>query len=288
MKSKRQRRGAIRGARARAPRAARAAAPPGRLRDGRVGAAVLALSLLAGVLLADRVVPVPRLRALHVQGTARLTDAELAAVAGVAPGDDLRGIDAAVVARRIAAHAWVRSARAARLPTGTLVVAVTEREPRAVLSGPQPYAVDAEGTPFAPVARDAFPELPRVASSARPTPGVPSPALAAAVQLAERLAGLGLPPAEEVAIGAGEDPRGSSLRLRGLAPRFLLGRDPDAALPRLARLVDSGPPQRLLAATVDLRFQDQAVLRHEPPPDGGGRTADPRGVAAPPGGRRDG
>jgi hypothetical protein len=91
-----------------------------------------------------------------------------------------------------------------------------------------------------------------------------------------------------VAIGAGGDAGGSVLRLRGLSPRFLLGRDPDAALPRLARLVDSGPPQLLLAATVDLRFQDQAVLRHEPLPGGSGRTADPRGVAAPPGGRRAG
>jgi len=272
----------------RASRAGRTAAPAGRLRDGRVGAAVIGLSLLAGVLLADRVVPVPRLRALHVQGTARLTDAELAAVAGVAPGDDLRDIAAAVVARRVASHAWVRSARAVRLPNGTLVVAVEEREPRAVLSGPQPHAVDVEGTPFAPVARDAFPELPRVASRMKLAPGEPSPALAAAVQLAERLAGLGLPPAEEVVIGAGDDPRGSVLRLRGLAPRFLLGRDPDLALPRLARFVDSGPPQWLLAATVDLRFQDQAVLRHEPLPEGAARAADPRGVAAPPGGRRAG
>ena len=248
---------------------------------------MIALSVLAGGLLADRVVPVRQLRALHVQGAVRLSDAELAAAAGVAPGDDLRGIDADAVARRVASHPWVRSARAARLPTGTLVLAVEEREPRAVLSGPQPYAVDAEGTPFAPVARDAFPELPRVASLASPTPGEPSPALAAAVRLAERLAGLGLPPAEEVAIRDG-DPGGSSLRLRGLAPRFLLGRDPDAALPRLARLVDSAPPQVLLAATVDLRFQGQAVLRQGPSPEGGGRTADPRSVAAPPGGRRAG
>ncbi len=223
-----------------------------------------------------------------MQGTARLTDAELVAAAGVAPGDDLRGIDAAGVARRVAGHAWVRSARAVRLPTGTLVLAVEEREPRAVLAGPQPRAVDAEGNPFAPVARDAFPELPRVASRAPVAPGQPSPALAAAVRLAERLAGLGLPPAAEVAIGSGDDPGGSALRLRGLAPRFLLGRDPDAALVRLARLVDSGPPQLLLAATVDLRFQDQAVLRHEPLPGGAARTAEPRSLAAPSGGRRAG
>jgi cell division protein FtsQ len=253
-----------------------------------VGAAVVALSLLAGALLTDRVVPVPRLRALHVQGVARLGDAELAAAAGVARGDDLRAIHADEVARRVASHAWVRRARAARLPTGTLVLAVEEREPHAVLAGPQPRVVDAEGTPFAPVAADAFPELPRLASAAPAAPGEPSPELAAAVQLAERLAGLGLPPAAEVTIGAPGDPGGSVLRLRGLAPRFVLGRDVDAALPRLARLIDGGPPRVLLAATVDLRFQDQAVLRHEPLPEGTAKAADPRGGAAPPTGRRAG
>jgi len=266
----------------------RAPAPRGRLREGRIGAGVIALAALAGTLLTDRIAPVPHLRELYVTGAARLSDPELAAAAGVARGDDLRAIDAGTVAERLAAHAWVRSAHAARLPTGILVVAIEEREPRAVLTGPRPHAVDAEGTPFAPVAEGAFPELPRVACAAPLVPGEPSPALAAAVQLAERLAGLGLPPAEEVAIGFAADPDGSVLRLRGLPPRFLLGRDVDAALPRLARLLASGPPQVLLAATVDLRFQDQAVLRHEPPQAGAAQAAEPRSIAAPSRGRRSG
>ena len=249
-----------------------------------MGAAVLGLSLLAGAFLADRVVPVQRLRSVHVQGTSRLGDAELLEAAGVVPGDDLRSVDAAEVARRLAGHAWVRSVRAARLPTGTLLVAVEEREPRAVLAGEPPRAVDAEGNPFAPVERGFLPELPRVACRGRVEAGQPSPDLAAAILLAERLAGFGLPPAEEVAIDAG----GSALRLRGLAPRFLLGRDPDAALERLAALVDSGPPQALLAATVDLRFQDQAVLRREPTPEGAARAAEPRSLAAPSAARRAG
>jgi hypothetical protein len=272
-----------------APRGSRrAAAPRGRLREGRIALGVLAISALAGALLSDRVAPVPRVRGLHVLGDTRLSDAELARAAGVARGDALRDVDAETVAGRLAAHAWVRDAHAARLPSGNLVLAVEEREPRAVLAGSQPRAVDAAGTPFAPVAEDAFPELPRLSSAAPVAPDEPSAALAAAVQLAERLAGLGLPPAEEVAIGAEGDPRGCVLRLRGLPPRFVLGRDVDAALPRLARLVASGPPQVLLAATVDLRFQDQAVLRHEPPPEGVAKAADPRSVAVPSGGRRSG
>jgi cell division protein FtsQ len=250
-----------------------------------VATAVLSLSLLAGAAASERVVPVARLQRICVQGSARLTDAELATAAGVARGDDLRAIDAREVARRLASHAWVRGARAARLPTGSLLLAIEEREPRAVLAGAPARALDAEGRPFAPVAPDAFPELPRVASRAPVAPGEPSPALAAAVALAERLAGFGLPPAEEVEVTAPDDPRGSALRLRGLAPRFVLGRDPDAALPRLAALVDSGLPQRGLAATVDLRFQDQAVLRRGPLPEGTARAAEARARAAPPGNR---
>ena len=265
-----------------------ASATKGRLREGRIGIGILALAILAGVLSSDRIVPVPQLRQLFVTGAARLTGPELAATAGVARGDALRDVDAGAVAERLAAHAWVRSARAARLPTGSLVVAIEERVPRAILTGPKPHALDAEGTPFAPVAEDAFPELPRIACTAPPAPGEPSAALAAAVQLAERLAGLGLPPAEEVGIADAADPRGSVLRLRGLSPRFLLGRDVDAALPRLARLLASGPPQVLLADTVDLRFQDQAVLRHEPLQAGVAQAAGTRSVAAPSRGRRSG
>jgi hypothetical protein len=231
---------------------------------------------------------VPQLNTLFVTGAARLSDPELADSAGVARGDALLAVEASAVAERLAAHAWVRRARAARLPTGSLVLAIEEHEPRAVLTGAQPHALDAEGTPFAPVAEGDFPELPRVACTAPLAPGEPSAALAAAVQLSERLAGLGLPPAEEVSISAAEDPSGSVLRLRGLPPRFLLGRDVDAALPRLARLLALGPPQVLLAETVDLRFQDQAVLRSEPPRTGAAQAAETRSVAAPSRGRRPG
>jgi hypothetical protein len=157
-----------------------------------------------------------------------------------------------------------------------------------VLAGPRPHAVDGEGTPFASVPGGAFPELPRLASPSPVAAGEPSPALAGALQLAERLPGLGLPPASEVAVPGPGDPRGCVLRLRGLAPRFLLGRDPGPALERLARLLDAGPPEALLAATVDLRFQDQAVLGRRPLLEGGAAQAPPRGRAAVPGRGRPG
>ena len=270
-----------------APRA-RGAAPRGRLRSGRIGSAIFALSLAAGAGFADRVAPVPRVVSLWVEGASQLGDSELAGATGVVRGEALLAVDAAAVAARLTAHPWVRSARAVRLPSGRVVVALEEREARAVLLGPEPRAVDADGTPFASVAANAFPELPRLASGPAVAGDEPSEALAAALRLAERLAGLGLPPAAEVALAAPGDPAGATLRLRGLAPRFLLGTEADAALPRLAKLIDAGPPEVLLAATVDLRFQDQAVLRHEPLPSEGAQVADPRGRAAPSRGRRAG
>ena len=262
------------------PGRARRTAAAGRLRTGRIGAGVLAIAICAGALLSERVVPVPRLRAIHVLGTTRLSDAEIRAAAGVARGDALRDVVASRVAERLTANGWVRSARVARLPSGTLLLALDEREPRAVLAGPEPRAVDADGTPFARVAGEAFPELPRLVPAARVAPGEPSAALAAAIALAERLAGLGLPPARSVEIAAEGNPEGQSLRLRGLAPRFVLGGDPEPALARLATFVAAAPPEALLAATIDLRFQDQVVLRG-PSPGGTAQAAAPRRLADP-------
>ena len=74
---------------------------------------------------------------------------------------------------------------------------------------------------------------------------------------------------------------------------------PFAPPPRVERTLGNGlrviavrygsvSPQVLLATTVDLRFQDQAVLRDEPPREGATQEAGPRSVAAPSGGRRSG
>jgi len=272
---------------ARPARERRAAAPAGRLRTGRIGGGVLAIAFAAGALLSERVVPVPRLREIRVAGPTRLSDAELRAATGVARGDALGGVRASEVEERLTANGWIRAAHAARLPTGTLLLEVADREPCAVLAGAEPRAVDAEGRPFAPVASEAFPELPRLVAAAPVAPGEPSAPLAAAIALAGRLAGLGLPPAAAIEIAADGDPEGQSLRLRGLAPRFVLGREAEPALARLAAFVAVAPPEALLAATIDLRFQDQAVLRG-PSRGGTAQAAVPRGIAGPSTARRSG
>ena len=86
--------------------------------------------------------------------------------------------------------------------------------------------------------------------------GSPSPELAEAVELAGRLAALGLPRPLEIEVAAPEDPAGFSLRLEGFAPRVVLGRDDlDARLRALARVLEAGaaggraePPRSIFAS----------------------------------------
>src|SRR5262249_61576351 len=99
--------------------------------------------------------------------------------------------------------------------------------------------------------------------------------------------GWGRPRAAAIGIAADGSPEGRGLRLGGLVPRFVLGRDAEPALERLAAFVAAAPPEALLAATIDLRFQDQAVLRG-PSRSGTAQAADPRGFAEPSTARRAG
>ena len=77
--------------------------------------------------------------------------ADVARLAGVAPDSAapvaLYGIDIALVADRVRRHPWVREARLRRLPTGTLRIAVEEREPVVLVlaSGVPHHYLDASG-----------------------------------------------------------------------------------------------------------------------------------------------
>jgi hypothetical protein len=143
------------------------------------------------------------------------------------------------------------------------------------------FAVDAVGTPFAPADGIATGELPRLAQSAPLAIGEPSPALAEAVELAGRLAAMGLPRALEIGVAAEGDPTGFWLRLEGFAPRVVLGRDDlGSRLGALARVLEVGPPEAARAATLDLRFADQVVLRGTPPGNPTAVATGPRASAA--------
>ena len=175
------------------------------------------------------------------------------------------------VAARLASHPWIASARAVELPAGRLLVDVVERHrggdaARARLRA-RPSPVDANGTPFAPAGASATRELPRLVQSAPVAIGEPDPALAEAVDLAARLARPGLPRPLEIEVAAPDDPTGFCAAPRGLraAHRSRPRRSRRAARTRSRACSQSGPPDAAGAATLDLRFADQVVLRGTPP-----------------------
>jgi hypothetical protein len=270
---------------------------PAPRRGPRAAALVLAATFAAGFgggsSLAEAVASwlggqAPRVEAIAVRGAAQLSTEEVAEATGVPRGADLRRVEAPKVASRLAEHPWIASARAVELPEGRLLVDVVERVAVATVSGPgsaSVFAVDANGTPFAPASDRPAGKPPQAARSEpqaseggppqRPLPllvqsapvalGEPSPELAEAVAFAAQLAGLGLPRPVEIGVSAPDDPTGYWLRLEDFAPRILLGRDAlDARLQALARFLEVAPPAAAESAVLDFRFADQVVLRGTP------------------------
>jgi hypothetical protein len=269
---------------------------------------VLAASLGAGALTTAVWRHGAALESLVVVGLNHVSPAEIAAQSGLEPGLPFADLDSAGLQMRLAEHGWIEGVRTLLLPTGRVVVAVSEREPAAVLmseasckrgsarsraepcevrepgappqAGPASFAVDAAGIPFAPLGEAATHGLPRIAVAWVPEPGEPDADLRQAVELARRLPELGIPAAEEVGVSAPGDPEGFWLRLTGFAPRVVLGRhDLDTRLADLARLLDAALPALGRAQQVDLRFRDQAVL-DVPLPQGAEQAATTHGAAA--------
>ena len=85
-----------------------------------------------------------------VQGAVALTPAAIAASAGALTGLPLSQIDPQQVAEQLVADPWIEAARALRLPSGTLVVRVVEREAIARWQiGGRTDLIDPEGSRFA-------------------------------------------------------------------------------------------------------------------------------------------
>lgn len=244
----------------------------------RLHALVLGLSLAAGAWVGDAWLADATLETISVSGARHLSAQAIAAASGVAPGMRLARLDRDSVAARLAEHAWIEQARVLALPGGQLLIGVVEREPVAVLAGQEPWAVDAAGSPFAPAPSAGLEALPRLVAAREATPRD----LARAVALARRLPELGLAAPLAVGIAAPNDPEGFWLRLPGLAPRVVLGRDElEAKLADLARIVEAKLRELASATQLDLRFRDQAVLDVTPPPKGTAQAAASRGGAMP-------
>ena len=224
------------------------------------------------------------LDAIYVRGASQLSGVQVAEATGLAPGAAWTSVDPEAAAKRLTSHPWIASARAVRATPTTLVVRIEERVPRAVTADAAGVLlfVDASGNAFAPAVGERTQTLPRLVPAGAVLRGHADQALAAAVQLSQRVLAHGLALPAEVALAADGDPEGYVLRLAGRSARVVLGRDDlDARLARLAQLLASNVSEIVTAATVDLRFADQAVLREPRSPTGEAQAAATRGYATP-------
>ena len=288
---RRRRASTTRAERAAADRRGRARAHLERVRHGhpaerrlrRPALLVLLASLGAGAVAGAHLPLGASLENVSVRGADHLSATEIAEATGVERGAPLASIDSARIAERVRAHAWIAEARALRLPTGRLLLAVAERRPVAVLAGPEPRAVDRTGAPFAVASGAAYEGLPRLLAADPVPDGEPDVRLAAAIALAHRLPELGLPAPIEVAVSASGDPQGFVLRLPDVTPLVVLGwQDLEGKLEDLVRVLEASPPELASASRLDLRFQDQVILDHTPHPGGAAQAAAARGGAVPP------
>jgi len=204
-----------------------------------------------------------RVESIAVRGAHRLSPREVAAATGIPRGAKLADVDPGAVAESLAHNAWIESAKAKREPSGRVLVTVVEREPVAQLAvGSRRFAIDAQGAAFAELREDEETALPRLLAEKAPERGAPDPLRVEAAHLATQLSELGLAAPDEVKIAEPGDPQGVTLRLQGLEPVVVLGRESlDSRLRDLAKLLELRRDEVSRAAEVDLRFADQAVLR---------------------------
>ena len=226
-----------------------------------------------------------RLEAISARGIERLSLAEIAKSTGLPPGAEWASIDPRKIEASLIEHPWIADASAVRLPTGRLLVHVTEHIPRALVALGKPaqdFAVNLQGMPFAPADDRVPPGLPRLIPSGAVERDIANERLARAIELAHRLPEFNLPLPSELFISDDTNPTGFAIRLPGLKPRIVLGHNHlDARLAGLARLLETELEEVEGSETLDLRFADQAVLRGAPPPKRAEQAATERGHATP-------
>ena len=225
-----------------------------------------------------------RLEAISVRGTEHLSLTEIAESTGLPHGAEWAAIDPRKIEAALIDHPWIADASAVRLPTGRLLIHITEYTPRALIALGKPaqdFAVNLQGMPFAPADNRMPADLPHLIASGAVERDVADERLARAIELAYRLPEFDLPLPSELFIADEADPTGFAIRLPNLKPRIVLGRDHfDARLASLSRLLETELEEVEGSETLDLRFADQAVLRGAPSPKGAKQAATTRGRAA--------
>lgn len=240
-------------------------------------AALFALSVGAGFALASPVQHVlaalgagelGRIETVAIQGNERHSFEEIAAATGIVPGSALSQVDTERVEEKLRSRHWIHQAQVLRLPPGTLLVRVQEREPVAIVSGAgQDDAwrmVDADGTPFERAGEAELEALPRLRSAEAYADGEAHETLRTALELAaalQRPALAGMQSAMEIQLPGGDSTEGWILRAREGSLEVVLGVDHlHERLDRLAQLLESEQAGMEDIIRIDLRFADRAVL----------------------------
>ena len=182
---------------------------------------------------------------------------------GIAPGDQLLDIDLRAAGAQVAALPWVERVQLHRDIGGVVSIRVVERQPAAMVSGPEgPLLVDLAGRVLAPATElpaDAPPLVEVTGGPAAPQPGqVLDHALRPAIGLAARLSTA--VPGEVAAVVAGDEL--TATLERGGTVRFGDDSRLDAKLVSLATVLEQVDLQCL--ATLDLRLPGNPVLTREP------------------------
>jgi len=191
-------------------------------------------------------------------------------------GRSLSTIDPSQVRETIAAEPWIESARALRLPTGTLVIAIVERQAVArwqISESSVTELIDQRGKRFAGATERGGP-LPLVRGEIKADDSLPASAIeildelrrhASLTKDPSRLT-LHLPGPETVETEAKpEVDSGYVLQIGEDGPRAILGKHHfTRRVARLAALLDSEESKIRDVRWIDLRFADRAVLRTEP------------------------
>lgn len=139
-----------------------------------------------------------RVERIEVAGNRRLTERDVLARAGLAPGTSIFDVDIQEARRRLLLDPWIRSAAVEKRMPATVVVRIAERLPAAVLAGDGTLELVAEdGSLIGPTSAAAAPDLPVLTGfdvGRRRTDPVGLEAdLVAAVELLRLLEEVGLP-----------------------------------------------------------------------------------------------
>lgn len=224
------------------------------------------------------------LQQIAVQGSSSLTPKAIVQSLELEAGRSLDSIGPEELRNAIKREPWIESLRSLRLPSGTLIISVVEREaiarwrtdPTSVLA-----LIDHHGERFAARIGPGGP-LPLVLGKASGGPRLPTSAIKILAEIRRHvvLAGdanaltLHLPgqqrsdpelmQGDTATIDADAD-AGYILQIGDRGPRVLLGSNfLEQRIARLAVLLESEEPLVGNSRQIDLRYADRAVLRSEP------------------------